>query len=105
MAFGEIEAEPDAQVAIGRAAAQRLLERRDRRLRLAGLPVGVRERDVGIGSVGPARDHAVQQRDRLIDLPSWIELRRGVQVAIDLDEALGVVRLGVDFCSGALPEM
>ena len=60
------------------------------------LPVRVRERDVGVRRVGPPRDDAVQHRDRLLTLPVLVQLGRRVQVAVDLDEALRIVRLGVD---------
>ena len=97
----EIEAEPDPDVAIGHAVLQRLLQRRDRLLRLPGLVIHVGELDVGVHGVDAPRDDAAEERDRLADAALLKVFRRDVEISIDVDEALRVVRLGIGRCAAA----
>ena len=107
-AFREVDAEPDTDVALRRARFQSAIERVDRLLDLSRFVVRVRQLDVGVGRVRPARDHAREHRDRLGHLAVLIERGRRVQIGVDLDELLRIVRLRVGRlgrgAAGRIPE-
>jgi len=54
-----------------------------------------------VGRVGPLRDHAVDQRNPIVGPAALKELARLVQILIELDEPLRIVRVRVDRARGS----
>lgn len=93
--FSEIEAQLQANVALGEAAGERGLECCDGLLRLTGFPEDKGEVSIGVCSVRAAVDDRTEGACGVQTLPPGEEVTGGVQEFVDVDEPLGVVDIGV----------
>jgi hypothetical protein len=79
----------------GHARLQGPLQRVDRAGGIAPLPLDERQMPIGNRHVGTPRDHALIDPDRFVEPPRADRLDRVVYRLIQIDELLGIVRLGV----------
>ena len=77
------------------AILERGLERANGVGRPAALPVDERQVAIGVGRVGPPRDHLLERLRGILELSSLIEVAGAVQHRVDLDQALGIVGFAV----------
>ena len=61
----------------------------------AALPVDERQVAIGVGRVGPPRDHLLKRLRGVLELPLLIEVAGAVQHRVELDQALGIVGFAV----------